>query len=146
KETFVAIAPISICETVSTLVFTGILQRHPKLHFVLVECGIGWIPYFVERMDQTFEKHRFWTKSIITEKPSTYWYRQGHATFIEDRPGVKLRHEAGIENILWSSDYPHSDTTWPRSREAVAEQFAEVPPRERDLIVWRNAARLYGIE
>src|SRR6058998_3019229 len=66
KETFVAIAPISIVEVVSTLVFTGVLARHPKLHFVLVECGIGWIPYFVERMDQTFDKHRFWTKSVIT--------------------------------------------------------------------------------
>jgi len=113
---------------------------------VVVETGIGWIPYYLERMDSTFKKHRFWTRSVITEPPSTYWYRQGHATFIEDHPGVKLRHEAGLENILWSSDYPHSDTTWPRSREAVAEQFADVPPRERDLIVWRNAARLYGIE
>ena len=87
KETFIAIAPMSICETVSTLIFTGILARHPKLRFVLVECGIGWIPYFVERMDQTFNKHRFWTKSILTEKPSTYWYRQGHATFIQDLAG-----------------------------------------------------------
>src|SRR5438034_67935 len=100
----------------------------------------------LERLDSTFKRHRFWTKSITTEPPSSYWYRQGHATFIEDHPGVKLRHEAGLENILWSSDYPHSDTTWPRSREAVAEQFADVPPRERDLIVWGNAARLYGIE
>src|SRR5438094_144494 len=120
-------------------------QRYNDWLFEL-ERGIGWIPYYLERMDSTFKKHRFWTKSIITEPPSSYWYRQGHATFIEDHPGVKLRHEAGLENILWSSDYPHSDTTWPRSREAVAEQFADVPPRERDLIVWRNAARLYGIE
>ena len=97
-------------------------------------------------MDGTFRKHRFWTHSIITEPPSTYWYRQGHATFIEDRPGVTLRHEAGLENILWSSDYPHSDSTWPRSQEVVAEQFADVPPRERDLIVRGNAARLYGLE
>src|SRR5438094_545377 len=117
------------------LVFCGICQRHPGFTFVVVETGIGWIPYYLDRMDSTFKKHRFWTKSVITEPPSTYWYRQGHATFIEDRPGVKLRHEAGLANILWSSDYPHSDTTWPRSREAVAEQFADVPPRERDLIV-----------
>src|SRR5437660_962493 len=94
KETFIAIAPISICEVVSTLVFTGILARHPKLHFVLVECGIGWIPYFVERMDQTFNKHRFWIKSVITEKPSTYWYHQGHATFIQDLAGVAARQRA----------------------------------------------------
>jgi predicted TIM-barrel fold metal-dependent hydrolase len=145
KETFIAIAPISICEVVSTLVFTGILARHPKLKFVLVECGIGWIPYFVERMDQTFEKHRFWTKSIITEKPSTYWYNQGHATFIRDLAGVAARHRAGLRNIMWSTDYPHSDSTWPHSRQALAEHFADVPADERDLIAGRNAAALYAL-
>ncbi len=146
REAFISLSPMGISELVAQLIFCGICQRHPGFVFVVVETGIGWIPYYLERMDSTFKKHRFWTKSIITEPPSSYWYRQGHATFIEDHPGVKLRHEAGLENILWSSDYPHSDTTWPRSREAVAEQFADVPPRERDLIVWRNAARLYGIE
>jgi predicted TIM-barrel fold metal-dependent hydrolase len=145
KETFVAIAPISIVEVVSTLVFTGILERHPKMKFVLVECGIGWIPYFVERMDQTFNKHRFWTKSIITEKPSTYWYRQGHATFIQDLAGVEARHRAGLHNIMWSTDYPHSDSTWPKSREALAEHFNGVPENERALIAGGNAAALYRL-
>src|SRR5207248_2191366 len=146
KETFIAIAPMSICEVVSTLVFTGVLERHPKLQFVLVECGIGWVPYFVERMDQTFEKHRFWTKSIITEKPSTYWYRQGHATFIRDLAGIAARHRAGVRNIMWSTDYPHSDSTWPKSREALAEHFADVPADERALIAGGNAAALYQLQ
>jgi len=145
KETFIAIAPISICEVVSTLVFTGILARHPKLHFVLVECGIGWIPYFVERMDQTFNKHRFWTKSTIKEKPSAYWYRQGHATFIQDLAGVAERHRAGLRNIMWSTDYPHSDSTWPKSRDALAEHFRDVPAEDRRLIAGENAARLYHL-
>src|SRR5436309_1319713 len=118
----------------------------PKLQFVLVECGIGWVPYFVERMDQTFEKHRFWTKSIITEKPSTYWYRQGHATFIRDLAGVAARHRAGLRNIMWSTDYPHSDSTWPHSREALAEHFQDVPADERALIAGGNAAALYHLD
>ena len=145
KETFIAIAPISICETVSTLVFTGILARHPKLNFVLVECGIGWIPYFLERMDQTFNKHRFWTKSILTEKPSYYWYRQGYATFIQDLAGVAERHRAGLGNIMWSTDYPHSDSTWPKSREVLVEHFKDVPDEERRLIAGANAAKLYHL-
>ncbi len=130
KETFIAIAPISICEVVSTLVFTGILARHPKLNFVLVECGIGWIPYFLERMDQTFNKHRFWTKSIITEKPSSYWYRQGHATFIQDLAGVAERHRAGAREH-------HVVDGLPALRQHLAEvargarpqHFKDVPPR-----------------
>ena len=131
KETFIALANISMTELIASLTFTGILDRHPTLNYVLVECGIGWIPYFLERMDQTFNKHRFWTKSVITEKPSTYWYRQGFATFIQDLAGVAERHRAGLKNIMWSTDYPHSDSTWPKSREALTAHFADVPAAER---------------
>src|SRR5437773_6933314 len=106
REAFISLAPMGISELVAQLIFCGICQRHPGFVFVVVETGFGWITYYLERMDSTFQRHRFWTKSIITEPPSSYWYRQGHATFIEDHPGVKLRHEAGLENILWSSDYP----------------------------------------
>jgi predicted TIM-barrel fold metal-dependent hydrolase len=145
KENFIALTPMSIAEVISTLTFTGILARHPKLRYVLVECGIGWIPYFLERMNQTFEKHRFWTQSIITEKPSEYWYRHGYATFIRDLVGVAERQRAGLHNIMWSTDYPHSDTTWPKSREALAAHFKDVPESERALIAGGNAARLYGL-
>jgi predicted TIM-barrel fold metal-dependent hydrolase len=145
REAFISLAPLGIGELISQLVFCGVCQRHPGLRFVVVETGIGWLPYFLERMDGTFEKHRFWTRSIITERPSTYWYRQGHATFIEDRAGLKLRHEAGLDNIMWSSDYPHSDSTWPRSREVVADHFRGVPDAERRQIVHDNAARLYRL-
>jgi len=145
KESFIALMPIALDEVVTTLTFTGILARHPRLQFVLVEGGIGWIPYLLERMDQTFEKHRFWTKSTLTEKPSTYWHRQGNATFIRDLVGVRERHDAGVRNVMWSTDYPHSDSTWPRSREALAEHFGDVPAEERALITGGNAARLYGL-
>src|SRR5437667_10385998 len=146
NDTFIASAPLSICEVVSPLVSTGILARQPKFHLVLDECGIGLIPYFVERMDQTFEKHRFWTKSVITEKPSSYWYRQGHATFIRDLAGVAARHRAGLRNIMWSTDYPHSDSTWPHSRAALDERLHDVPADERALIAGGNAAALYHLE
>jgi predicted TIM-barrel fold metal-dependent hydrolase len=145
KETFISLANISMTELMAGLIFTGILQRHPKMRFVIVESGVGWIPYFLERMDQTFRKHRFWTKSIITDKPSTYWYRQGYATFIEDHTGVAERHRAGIDNIMWSTDYPHSDTTWPRSREVLEEHFKDVPEDERRRIVCETAKRLYSL-
>jgi predicted TIM-barrel fold metal-dependent hydrolase len=145
RESFIALAPLGVSELIAQLIFCGTCARHPRFRFVVVETGIGWIPYFLERMDGTFRKHRFWTKSIIPEPPSFYWYRQGHATFIEDRAGVKLHQEAGVENVLWSSDYPHSDTTWPRSRESVEAQFAGVPETARQKIVAGNAERLYRI-
>jgi predicted TIM-barrel fold metal-dependent hydrolase len=145
REAFISLAPLGIGELVSQLIFCGVCARHPGFRFVVVETGIGWLPYFLERMDGTFVKHRFWTHSVITEKPSVYWYRQGHATFIEDRAGVRLRREAGLDNVMWSSDYPHSDSTWLRSREVVAEHFAGVPADERRKIVAENAARLYRL-
>jgi predicted TIM-barrel fold metal-dependent hydrolase len=146
REAFISLSPMGISELIAQLIFCGICERHPGLDWIVVETGIGWIPYFLERMDGTFRKHRFWTHSIIKEPPSFYWYRQGHATFIEDHPGVKLRHDVGLDNMLWSSDYPHSDSTWPRSREVIAEHFAGIPAAEREKIVSGNAARLYGID
>jgi predicted TIM-barrel fold metal-dependent hydrolase len=145
REAFISLAPLGVSELIAELIFCGVCQRHEKFRFVVVETGIGWLPYFLERMDATFKKHRFWTRSVITEPPSFYWHRQGHATFIEDHSGVKLRREAGLANILWSSDYPHSDSTWPRSREVVAEHFAGVPAEERHQVVAGNAERLYGL-
>ena len=145
REAFISLAPMGISELIAELIFCGVCQRHPNFKFIVVETGIGWLPYFLDRMDATFKKHRFWTQSVITEPPSTYWFRQGHATFIEDHPGVKLRHEAGLDNILWSSDYPHSDSTWPHSREVVEEHFGKVPADERAKVVYGNAARLYRI-
>src|SRR5262245_47381058 len=92
REAFISLAPLGIGELISQLIFCGVCQKYPGFRFVVVETGVGWIPYFLERMDGTFKKHRFWTQSIISEPPSFYWYRQGHATFIEYHPGVKLRH------------------------------------------------------
>src|SRR4029079_18612505 len=99
----------------------------------------------LQRMDQPLNRPRCWPKPVITEKPSVYWYRQGHATFIQDLAGVAERHRAGLHNIMWSNDYPHSDSTWPKSREALAEHFKDVPASERDLIAGGNCAALYGV-
>ena len=145
REAFISLAPLGVSELIAELIFCGVCQRHPRFNFIVVETGVGWIPYFLDRMDATFKKHRFWTKSVITEKPSEYWYRQGHATFIRDLVGVAERHRAGLHNIMWSTDYPHSDTTWPKSREALAAHFDGVPDAERALIAGGNAAKLYGL-
>ncbi len=145
KESYIALAPLGVAELIAQLIFCGVCERHPRLNWIVVETGIGWIPYFLERMDATFRKHRYWTKSVIKEKPSFYWYRQGHATFIEDHAGVKLIEDVGVGNAMWSSDYPHSDTTWPRSREVVEEHFAKTAPDVRRKVVYENAARLYRL-
>jgi uncharacterized protein len=92
------------------------------------------------------DRHRWDTyEGMIREKPSTYWHRQMAATFEEDRYGVDNRHLIGVENLMWATDYPHPDTTWPHSQEVIREHFADVPADEMRLMVGGNAARLYGL-
>jgi predicted TIM-barrel fold metal-dependent hydrolase len=66
-------------------------------------------------------------------------------TFMDDEVGLSLRHLVGLENILWSTDFPHPATTWPHSRDVVARQFAEIPDAERELICCGNSARIYNL-
>ena len=79
-------------------------------------------------------------------KPSEYFSRQIYATFIDDAFGVWNRHQVGVNHIMWSSDYPHTQSTWPHSQEIVAQHFAEVPEDERLKVVRENVIRLYGLE
>src|SRR5207247_497341 len=84
--------------------------------------------------DLTYKKHRHWTKSQLTEKPSIYFHRQCYVAFIDDSAGVYARHLIGVENILWESDYPHTDTSWPFSHQAIDALLDGVSASERRLI------------
>jgi len=132
-------------EPVVQLCASGVLERFPQLKFGTVEAGIGWLGYFVERLDNVYRRQRHWAKSIITAPPSEYFHRQVFATFEEDILGVQIRHSIGVDNILWASDYPHSDTTWPESVKTIEEHFRGVPEEEKRKIVCDNTARVYGI-
>jgi len=132
------------------LIFSGVMERHPKLQWVSVESGIGWIPYYLERFDGVWERQRHWAKLDLPRKPSDYWRRQVFATFEEDRIGVDLavRHPeyVAVDNLMWASDYPHGDTTWPNSKKIVQEHFRHLPQDARRKITWENARLLYAIE
>jgi predicted TIM-barrel fold metal-dependent hydrolase len=131
---------------IGQLIFTGVFERHPTLRVAMIETGVGWIPHFLEQMDDRFWRNRSWTNLPITEPPSTYWHRNMAASFIRDDNGIRNRHEVGIENMMWSTDYPHHGNDWPYSRKVIAETTAGLPAEERDLIVAGNAVRLFGLE
>jgi len=131
--------------SLSGFVFGGVLERFPRLKLVSVENDIGWIGHFIQRTDHAYDKFRFTAKNIIPNLPSFYFHRQVFATLQDDRVGVVTREFAGVGNLMWASDFPHADSTWPNSREVIERDFRDVPAAERQRIIADNAAELYGI-
>ncbi len=128
------------------IILGGVLERFPTLKIVSAENDTGWWPHFLYRLDHAFEKFGPMSDgSPLSLKPSEYVRRQLWATFQDDPVGPTTYQFFGEDNYMWASDFPHSDCTWPHSREVVERDFAGVPAEVKEKIVYGNAARLYGI-
>ena len=127
------------------MIFQGVFDRFPKLRLALVEVGVGWIPHFLEMVDDRYWRNRHWTKTNVKKVPSEYFHDHCLATFIVDRAGIAIRHLVGVENMAWSTDFPHHGNDWPYSRRTIDSLFADVPAEERRKIVCTNAARFWGL-
>lgn len=135
----------AMAEPVAILIYGAIFQRFPKLRLAIVESGVGWMSWMAEYMDRTWERQRYWVKSPLEEKPSYFMDRNVYASFIHDRVGILNRDLPGGKNIMWSSDYPHSETTFPHSLKVIARDFDGIPDADIDEIVCKRAERLYGL-
>jgi predicted TIM-barrel fold metal-dependent hydrolase len=135
----------AMAESICRFVLSGLLARYPDLNLVSVEGQLGWLSFTQYYLDHVWEKHRFWTKSELEERPSFYFRRQVYATFMDDPIGLRERKHIGIDNIMWASDYPHSETTWPNSRKLTDEWTSDFPEDERRKILYGNAERLYNL-
>jgi predicted TIM-barrel fold metal-dependent hydrolase len=133
----------SLVHPLAALIGSGVLERYPSLQLVLGESGLGWLPYVLERMDHEF-KGRFQDLELKM-KPSEYWHRQCKAVFQNDRIGIKLIDELGAGTLMWGSDYPHSDGTWPESSKILDGLLEGISPAVVHKITCENAGRLYGI-
>ncbi len=131
--------------SLTVFIFSGVLERFPHLKLVSAENNVGWLPYGIQRWDQSFAGGRSMYATPLTFKPSEYFHRQVYATFIDDPLGVQNRAQIGIENIMWSSDYPHTASTWPHSQEVIARDFTAVAADEKRKIVRQNAIDLYDL-
>ena len=129
-------------------IYSGVLHRFPDLKLMYAEAQIGWIPYVLERADDVWLTHRGWSGSqeAIPEPPSTYYYRQVYSCFFKDAIGVKMLDQVGEDNVVFESDYPHQDSTWPYTREAAAAQFGHLDQPVIDKIARGNAIRLLGLD
>ena len=127
------------------LIWGAVPERYPKLRFVIVEGGIGWVASLLGFMDHWWNDHHRWMEPKLSEPPSTYFKRQFWATFEDDRAGILTRELVGVDRLMWGSDYPHTEGTFPYSQEQIMRDFMGVPEAEVELMVRGNAAKLYGL-
>jgi predicted TIM-barrel fold metal-dependent hydrolase len=138
---------VQVMDALYDLIFAGVLERFPKLRIVLAENEIGWLPFVLEQWDYYFHRHGTHRSNLrITIPPSEYFHRQVYATFFNDAVGARALSWWGENNCMWSSDYPHGNTTWPNSSEIVSRDMGDLPSEVRAKLVRENAARLYTID
>ena len=135
---------LNMSTILTSMIYSGILERCPRIKLVLGESGIGWIPYVLWRMDSEWEDQ--FKDLSLKMPPSGYWKRQCRATYQSDPIGVKLLDELGVENVMWGSDFPHPDGIWPDSQEYIQRELGSLPAATRRKIVCENAAKLYGFQ
>jgi predicted TIM-barrel fold metal-dependent hydrolase len=138
-----------IRHSLACMLFSGVFDRYPGVKVGTVEHELAWIPHWLAQMDFVYVERpamlRGW-KSKDGLLPSDYWRRHMFGTFMEDEIGVRLRDVIGVENILWGNDFPHAESTWPRSGAFLERIFADVPLVEQQMMICRNAQRLYGFD
>jgi predicted TIM-barrel fold metal-dependent hydrolase len=135
--------------SLTDILFSGLLHRYPQLRLMYAEAQIGWIPYVLERADDVWSTHRGWSGSqqFCPEPPSTYYMRgQVYSCFFKDAVGVAMIDRIGVDSVVFETDYPHSDSTWPHSRRAAAEQFGHLDESSVHKIARGNAIRLLGLD
>jgi predicted TIM-barrel fold metal-dependent hydrolase len=146
-DVLITLQPMNICQAAADLVWSRIPKHFPDLKIALSEGGTGWIPYFLDRLDRTYDMHHLWTGQDFGDQlPSDVFRRHFLTCFISDPVGVKLRHDIGMDNIAWECDYPHSDSSWPEAPEELAAVCAGVPDDEVAKITHENAMRWYSYD
>jgi predicted TIM-barrel fold metal-dependent hydrolase len=143
----ITLQPINIVQAAADLLWSPVLRKFPQLTVALSEGGIGWIPYFLERVDSVYKHHRFWTHQDFGGKlPSEIFKERIVTCFIQDAFGVEGRHKLNLDMVTWECDYPHSDSIWPTAPESLAEALTGVPDDEAAKITYQNALRIFSFD
>ena len=135
--------------SLADIIFTGVFERYPKLQVGSVEMELSWVPHFLDRLDYTYTQRTraaFWHRFKEDMLPSDYFHRNVFLGFQEDALGIQLRDIIGVDNLMWGSDYPHVESTFPRSREIIEDILADCTEEEKAKIAGGNSARVYGLE
>jgi predicted TIM-barrel fold metal-dependent hydrolase len=113
---------------------------------ISVEADAGWVPHYMYRMDHAYDRHRYWLPAgTLTRMPSEYFRENVYTTFQDDWVAFQVKDLCNIRRLLWANDFPHSDSTWPRSQELLDKHAAHLSVAERNLLVHDNVSELYGL-
>ncbi|OFB37995.1 amidohydrolase [Mycolicibacterium sp. (ex Dasyatis americana)] len=148
-DVMITLQPMNIVQAAADLLWSKPIKDYPDLKIGLSEGGTGWIPYFLERVDRTYEMHSTWThQNFGGQLPSEVFREHFLTCFISDPVGVALRDKIGIDNISWEADYPHSDSMWPGAPEELWDVLTEnnVPDDEINKMTYENAMRWYSFD
>jgi predicted TIM-barrel fold metal-dependent hydrolase len=144
---FSTVVAMQLAEPLATMIFCGALEKHPNMRLVMAEAGLGWLPYFVNRMVASTKKRPGVAKDYqLASLPSEVFRRQVYVTFEEEAHGTRYLELLGADNFMWASDYPHADSTFPESRAAIAESFADLDADACRKITAENCRRLYRFD
>jgi predicted TIM-barrel fold metal-dependent hydrolase len=137
--------------TVTDLLFSGLFARFPTLKTCLAESQLGWIPYVLSRADFVYEEmsgegFTGIDRAAMPHRPSWYFARNVWVAFFRDPVGLELLDRLGHSQVLYETDYPHTDTMWPTCQEAAAEMMSHLDPAVAADIAANNAAKLFRID
>ena len=133
-------------DVMGMLVLGGVFARNPELKVVCAEADAGWAPHYMYRMDHAFERHRGWLTADVDKPPSEYFANHIYLTFQDDYVAFQTADQTNWKQLCWGNDFPHSDSTWPRSQPMLTEQTAHLTDEQVQAILCDNIAELYDID
>ncbi|HEY3118791.1 MAG TPA: amidohydrolase family protein [Chloroflexota bacterium] len=133
------------------MIFDGLFDRFPSLKFYFAETMIGWLPHFLETLDDQYDRHIHWANRLLDvpkldRMPSEYVREHFSWGFMHNPVGVRMRHEIGVSQIMWSTDFPHAESDWPESQKTIEINFAGVPEDEQKLLLSDNVRKFFHLE
>jgi predicted TIM-barrel fold metal-dependent hydrolase len=145
---FLANADHWVRMSLADMIFSGVFERYPSLKVGTVEQELSWIPHFLDRIDYTYTqraRRAYWHRFKGDVLPSDFFHRNVFCSFQEDALGIRDRAIIGVDNLMWGSDYPHQESTWPKSRQILDKILEGVPDEEKVKIAGGNVARVYHL-
>jgi predicted TIM-barrel fold metal-dependent hydrolase len=146
-DCLITLTPINIVQAATDLVWSPVLRAFPDLKVALSEGGIGWIPYFLERVDYNYRRHHAWTGQDFGGRlPSEVFNDHVLTCFIDDKFGMASRDFLNMDHVMWECDYPHSDSTWPFAPEELVTNLDGVIDHDIDRVTHLNAMKHFSYD